>query len=203
MGRRTAAGLLVAVLTLFAVPALEAQNSPQFELTAFAGGALFISDLAGDNYLLPGTNERYDAPKMDNGIALGGHLGFRFGKVSLEGTLAFIPSSFTGINSSSAQESIDTNVLIYGASLLYTLPSQNQLMDIFLVGGVGAKTHSPDTGDGETNFGGNVGLGLRVWVTPTMALRFEGRDYISPYTDGNLQNDLIISAGLSIAPGQG
>ena len=166
-------------------------------MTAFAGGALFLSDLA--DRIVPAGAEGINTPKMGNGIVVGGNIGVRFGQLSLEGTLGFIPGSYTGTRTSGSV-SVDTQVLIYGGSLLYTLPSENQLMEVFLAGGAGAKSHSPDIGESQTNVYGSVGGGLRIFVTPTMALRFEVRDYISPFTDGNLQQDVLITAGLSLSP---
>ena len=200
MGRLSAACLLV-TLARFSVQPTQAQesggSSTTFELTAFAGGALFMSDLA--DFIVPPGEERMENPKMGNGVALGAHAGLRFGQVSMEGTLGFIPGSYSG-TTTGGQMSIDTNVMLFGGSLLYTLPSENQLMEVFLAGGAGGKIHSPSEGDSQTNVYGSVGAGLRIFMSQSMALRFEARDYISPYTDGNLQNDLLITVGLSISP---
>jgi hypothetical protein len=118
----------------------------------------------------------------------------------VEGSLGFIPGSYSGTTQTGGDRSIDTKVVIFGGSLLYTLPSENQLMEFFLAGGAGGKMHSPEIGDSQTNPYGSVGAGLRIFVTPTTALRFDVRDYISPYTDGNLQNDVLLTAGLSFSP---
>jgi len=201
MGRLFSVGLLV-TLAIFSVQPLQAQDSGQsstrIEFTAFAGGALFMSELADFIVNCSGC-ERVANPKMENGVVVGAHAGLRFGQMSVEGTLGFIPGSYAG-TTSSGQLSIDTSVMIFGGSLLYTLPSENQLMEVFLAGGAGGKIHSPDVGESSTNPYGSVGVGLRIFVSPSMALRFEARDYISPYTDGNLQNDFLITAGLSISP---
>jgi hypothetical protein len=198
--RRLSAACLLATLALLSVQPARGQESEgtsiTFELTAFAGGALPLSDLA--DFIVPPGGERIENPKMENGVALGAHAGLRFGQLSLEGTFGFIPSSYSG-NTTGGQVSIDTDILLFGGSLLYTLPSSNQLMEIFLAGGAGGKTHSPSEGDSQTNVFGSLGAGLRVFVSPSVALRFEARDYISPFTDGNLQNDLLITVGLSIS----
>jgi hypothetical protein len=42
-----------------------------------------------------------------------------------------------------------------------------------------------------------------VWLSPALALRFEGRDYISSFDSeggSSLQNDLLFSVGLSVSP---
>ena len=121
----------------------------------------------------------------------------------MEGTLAYAPSSFEGTSTLGPTLSEDMNLLMYGLSLLYTIPSDNPLMEVFLASGIGAKTHSPSEGDAQTNALGNVGLGLRVWLSPSMALRFEGRDYISSFDgegESSLRNDLLFSVGLSFSP---
>ena len=45
--------------------------------------------------------------------------------------------------------------------------------------------------------------GTEYWLHPSMALRFEGRDYISSF-DGeggsSLRNDLLFTVGLSFSP---
>lgn len=206
MGRLFAACLLV-TLTLFSVQPVQAQESGgssiTFELTAFAGGALFVSDF-GSHIVPSAGDERVTEPKMENGVVFGAHAGIRFGQVTLEGTFGFVPGSYSGIQSGGQARTLDTNVMLFGGSLLYTLPSENQMMEVFLAAGAGGKTHSPDVGDPQTNIYGSIGGGLRIFISPSMALRLEARDYISPYdlsdVDGNLQNDLLITVGLSISP---
>ena len=197
---------LVALATClsFAQP-LEAQTPVKFELTAFAGAAVFPGTLADDLLVCEEilTCDRIQDVSMKAGVALGAHAGARFGAWSLEGSLAFAPSSFEGTSTLGATRSVDVNLLIYGLDALYTLPTDNPLMEFFLAGGVGAKTHSPSEGESQTNLGGNVGAGLRVWLSPSTALRFEGRDYISSYeglTGSSLQNDLLITVGIAFSP---
>ena len=206
MGRVFAAYLLV-TLALFSVQPVQAQESQggstAFELTAFAGGALFVSNL-GSHIIPSAGDERVTEPKMENGVVFGAHAGLRFGQVSLEGTFGFVPGSYSGIQSGGQARTLDTNVMLFGGSLLYTLPSENQMMEVFLAAGAGGKTHIPDIGDSQTNIYGSIGGGLRIFISPSMALRLEARDYISPYAlpdvDGNLQNDILLTVGLSISP---
>lgn len=203
MGHPGVSGFGVLALLFSLVQPVQAQSSPQLDLTPFAGGALFVNDLASDMLVCDGGCERIQTPKMDNGIAFGAHAGLRFGAWSLEGTAAMVPTSWSGEETGGGQRSVDTSVLILGGNVLYTIPTENQLMEVFLAAGGGIKSHSPDEGDSATNPMGNVGLGLRVFISPSMALRFEGRDYISPYEDGNVQNDLLVTVGLSFSPGGG
>ena len=174
------------------------------ELTAFAGAAVFPGTLADELLVCEGiVCDRIQDVGMTAGVAFGAHAGARFGAWSVEGTLAFAPSSIEGTSTLGQTVSVDTNLLLYGLDALYTFPSENPLMEFFVAGGVGAKTHSPSDGDSQTNIGGNLGAGLRVWLSPTMAIRFEGRDYISSYeglSGSALQNDILISVGVSFSP---
>ncbi len=205
MGRLISVGLSM-VLFLTPLQGLQAQGmgngNTKFEITAFAGGALFVSDLADRIVVYPGA-EGINQPKMDNGVVLGGNLGLRFGQVSLEGSFALVPGAYSGSNTS-GQQKIDTNLMVFGGNVLYTLPSDNPLMEVFLAGGAGAMKYDssdhPNAETNQTNAYGSLGGGLRIFVTPSMALRFEARDYISPFTDGNLQNDIFLTAGLSFSP---
>jgi hypothetical protein len=200
--------LALVVLTVCLLPTrhLLAQEGMKFEVTPFVGAFVFPGTLADELLVCEEilTCDRIQDVSMKAGVALGAHAGARFGAWSLEGTLAFAPSSFEGTSTLGATRSVDTNLLIYGVDALYTFPSENPLMEFFVVGGIGAKSYSPSEGDGQTSVGGNAGAGLRVWMSPSTAVRFEGRDYISSF-DGEgsskLQNDILFSVGLTISPG--
>ena len=203
---RRSSPLVLVVLTLCVATAgpLGAQPAPKLDLTAFAGAAVFPGTLADELLVCEGiVCDRIQDVGMKAGVALGAHAGARFGAWSLEGTLAFAPSSFEGTSTLGPTVSVDTNLILYGVDVLYTLPGENPLMEVFLAAGAGAKTHSPSEGDSQTNVSGNLGVGLRVWLSPMLALRFEGRDYLSSFDSeggSSLQNDLLFSVGLSISP---
>jgi len=178
----------------------------KFEITPFVGAAVFPSTLADAltvcEELL--TCDRLSDVSMKAGVVMGGHAGARFGAWSVEGSFAFAPASFEGTSTLGATRSVDTNLMIYGLDALYTFPSENPLMEFFAVAGVGAKTYSPSEGDGQTDVAGNLGVGLRVWMSPTLAVRFEGRDYVSSFEgegSSKLQNDILFAVGLTISPG--
>jgi len=204
MRRFSPLALAVLAVCLPLNQSLDAQTPLKLELTAFAGAAIFPGTLADELLVCDGfICDRIDDVGMKAGVALGAHAGARFGPWSVEGTVAFAPSSFEGTSTLGPTISEDMNLLMYGVSLLYTIPSDNPLMEVFLASGVGAKTHSPAEGDAQTNVMGNLGLGLRVWLSPSVALRFEGRDYISSFDaegGSSLQNDLLFTVGLSFSP---
>ena len=203
---RRSGPLFLFLFALFLSPnqALEAQAPMKMEFTAFAGAMIFPGDLASELLGCMGlVCDRIQDVGMKAGVAVGAHAGARFGPWSVEGTLAFAPSSVEGVSTLGPTVSMDTNLLIYGVDVLYTLPSENPLMEFFLAGGLGAKTHSPADWESQTNVTGNLGGGVRVWMSPTMALRFEGRDYISSFEgegESKLQNDLLFTVGLSYSP---
>ena len=205
MRRFRTLALIVLAASLVPSSPLKAQAPMKLDLTAFAGAAVFPTNLADVLLVCEGILcDRVQDVGMKAGVALGAHAGARFGAWSIEGTLAFAPSSFEGTSTLGPTVSVDTNLLLYGVDLLYTIPSDNPLMEVFLATGVGAKTHSPSDGESQTNAMGNLGVGLRVWLSPTLALRFEGRDYISSFEgegSSSLQNDLLFTVGLSLSPG--
>jgi outer membrane beta-barrel protein len=206
MRRFSPLAVLVLVLGLSPTHPLQAQTPMQWDLTAFAGAAVFPGTAADEFLVCEGlvlVCDRIQDATMKAGVALGLHAGARFGAWSVEGSLAFVPTSLEGTSTLGQTVSVDTNVMMYGADLLYTLPGENPLMEVFLATGIGAKTHSPNEGDSQTNVMGNLGAGVRVWLSPSMAVRFEGRDYISSFdgeSGSKLRNDLLFTVGLSFSP---
>jgi outer membrane beta-barrel protein len=204
MRRSSPLALVVLAICLPLTQPLAAQGSPKLDITAFAGAAIFPGTLADELLVCEGiVCDRIQDVGMKTGVAFGAHAGARFGAWSVEGTLAYAPSSFEGTSTLGQNVSVNTNLLLYGVDALYTFPSENPLMEFFVAGGVGAKTHSPSDGESQTNLSGNLGVGLRVWLSPTMALRFEGRDYISSYeglASSSLQNDILFTVGVSFSP---
>jgi len=204
MRRISPLALLSLAIGFLPMQTLEAQTPLHLDVTPFAGAAVFPGDLA-DEFLLCGglVCDRISQVGMKAGVAFGVHGGVRFGAWSVEGTFALVPTSLEGTSILGQTVSVDTNLTLYGVDLLYTLPSDNPLLEIFLAGGAGAKTHSPTDEESQTNVTGNLGAGLRVWLSPSMAVRFEGRDYISSF-DGeggsSLQNDILFTVGLSFSP---
>jgi len=204
MRRFSPLALLLLALGLSPVQPLGAQTPMQLDITPFAGAAVFPGDLADDLLLCEGiVCDRIQGVSMKAGVAFGVHGGVRFGAWSVEGSFALVPTSLEGTSILGQTVSVDTNITLYGVDLLYTLPSENPLLEVFLAGGAGAKTHSPSGEKSQTNLMGNVGAGLRLWLSPSMAVRFEGRDFISSF-DGegssSLQNDILFTVGLSFSP---
>jgi outer membrane beta-barrel protein len=195
---------VVLAIGFLPVQPLKAQTPLQLDITPFAGAAVFPGDLADELLLCGGlVCDRIDGVGMKAGVAFGVHGGVRFGAWSVEGTFALVPTSLEGTSIIGQTVSVDTNLTLYGVDLLYTLPTENPLLEVFLAGGAGAKTHSPSDEESQTNVMGNLGAGVRVWLSPSMAVRFEGRDYISSFDSeggSSLQNDILFSVGLSFSP---
>lgn len=191
---------LVASLALVCLAAHEAE-AQSFEVGANAGFALFLSDLADDFFVCDATGSsctRIDNATLKNAPALGGHAGARFGAFQVEGNVLFIPSEI-GFRVSGVSIGQDTNLLIFGAGLLFNVPTENPFFEPYLVGGLGMKRYSAENVESESDVAFSAGAGLRLHFHPTLALRFEGRNYMSQYGDEQtkLQNDLVITAGLS------
>ena len=163
---------------------------PTLEITPFAGGTFFASELAFDTGL-------------DGAAAYGAHLGLRLSpRFGIEGTFAYAPTEFEG--AAGVLDAGDTDVFIYGGGLNLYAPIYDARFSPFLSVGAGAKTYDFAAGDSETDFMGYVGPGLVVPLSPAIGLRIEARDYISKYdpesalADSEWQHDVLVAAGLTL-----
>lgn len=178
---------------------LQAQSRTAFEGTVFGGAGLFLNDFAEEEGVAIG---------MDNSFALGMHAGVRFAeRFGVEGTFALLPSQTT-VSAGGLSAGIDTNVLLYGGSFLMNFPLRASNLEPFLAVGAGAKRYDADDFDGEemeaeTDFMWNFGGGARIFLSENVAVRLEARNYMSsfdpeePGLDTKLQNDVLLTAGLS------
>lgn len=178
---------------------LQAQERAAFEGTVFGGAGLFLNDFAEEEGVAIG---------MDNSLALGAHAGVRFAdRFGVEGTFAFLPAE-ASLSSGDVSAGIDTNVLLYGASFLVNFPVRESNLEPFLAVGAGAKRYDADDVEGEeteaeTDLMWNFGGGARIFLSENVAIRLEARNYMSsfdpeePGLDTQLQNDVLLTAGLS------
>lgn len=190
-----------------------AANAQVFDGTVFAGAALMTSDLTEEFSINTGSAVETAVQSHDNALAVGAHLGVRWSALSLEGTVAVIPTDLVTDLSQSADVTEDQRILILGASALYNFPGR--FFEFFLAAGAGIKSYSADDPAGGFEAGSdvmfNAGGGARIFLTESLALRADVRDYIStfdafeadPDSDQptQTQHDVLLTIGLSYRGG--
>jgi hypothetical protein len=203
--------LRLLVFTLIACAATASGLSAQarFEITPFAGAFLPLTDLT-DAF---GTDRVVQSHA--SAVAFGAHAGVRSGALSFEGTFAYVGTSLDseGSNVTIAE---DQTILMFGGSVLYNI-EMSRFMEFFFAGGLGLKSYSADDPLSPPGFEAgssimyNAGGGLRHFISPTMAIRLDLRDYMSsfdafeltPASDlgAKMQHDLLLTVGLSFVLG--
>ncbi len=184
-------GVALLTLLVWAAP-VRAQT---FEGTAFAGVGFFLNDLVDEEEARIG---------LDDSFVVGAHAGLRFGRIlGVEGTFAFVPTELPATDGGLTIGE-DTDLRIYGASLLLNVPVPASPLEPFAALGLGAKTYAPEEGESETDFMWSLGAGARLFFGDHVAIRLEARNYMSsfdppdPTFDSSLQNDLLLTGGLSL-----
>jgi OOP family OmpA-OmpF porin len=89
--------------------------------------------------------------------------------------------------------SYDVDGLLYRLDALYHFMPQSSLVP-YLAGGIGGITVDPDRGDSETDLLLNYGIGLKYFLTDSLALRGDLRHV---FAFGDPENNFIYSAGLT------
>jgi opacity protein-like surface antigen len=201
--RKTAIPALTGTLLLLAAHTASAQAPPvKLELTPFAGGALFVSELPSAFRLdtgLGGTTT-LTGVEFDDAVAFGGRAGLRIAdRFGVGASLLYAPLTY----STSTTSDQDGGLYAYGVDFSYHAVDLSERLAPFVVAGVGAKSYDFEDADLKTDFMWSAGAGLDVALTRTVGLRLEARDYMSlfdPMIDGldeKLQHDIVLSAGLS------
>jgi hypothetical protein len=141
------------------------------------------------------------------GVNAGVRIAERFG---VEGMFFWVPTSLEAENGLEAYGGeVKVNSLMWGATALYYLP---RLGDLELFGGlgVGAETvnYEPELAWHRHNdVMGNVVVGANGYFTERLGIRFEVRDCVTRFEshitgiDDKMENDLMISAGLTFRAG--
>ncbi len=192
------------VLTLSTLAALTFAASPD---TASAQG-VSVTPFVG--YYAPlGTLLKEGATEIstEGALMFGGRLGLDTpGRWGFEGTLAYSSAGLEDVPD-------DGSVMILSARALYQLATLGMAGSLHAGAGLayvmrgGEFWDAVDEGgvEGINDFGGTVGLSARFPLGPTMTLRLDLEDYIysgeihddTDATESQLQNDLLLSAGLS------
>lgn len=205
------AGLFLGLLGVLAAGPVDAQH---FDGTIFAGAALMTQDLTDEFTVNVDGQIRTAVQSHDNGLALGAHLGVRWDRLAVEGTLAWIPTNLVTTIEGVEDITEDQTILILGGSVLYDIVP-GRFFDVFVAGGAGVKRYSADDPgggfEGGMDFMFNAGLGARLAISETLSIRMDARDYISTFDafedidgsdeDAKMQHDILITVGLRFVPG--
>jgi hypothetical protein len=142
--------------------------------------------------------------KRDNSFIGGARLTF-WGKspIGFELTGGFAPAHVS-VAGTTVNADRNTQVFLGGAKLMLGLSPATSRVGVFLDGGasmirIGHNVAHDD--ESSTDWGGVVGLGLRIPFSASVGLRLEGEDYFyGGDFDGSrkFQHDLVLSAGLAL-----
>ena len=142
--------------------------------------------------------------RRDNSFIAGARLTF-WGKspVGFELTGGFAPARVR-VAGTTVNEDRNTQVFVGGAKLMLGLSPASSRLGVFLSGGPSIIRVGHNVGrenESNTDWGGVVGLGLRIPFSASVGLRLEVEDYFyGGNFDGSrkFQNDLVLSAGLAL-----
>ena len=182
--------------------------------TVFAGGALLTSDLSEEFTADVGGGVETAVQSHDNSLALGAHLGVRWSRVAVEGTLAVVPTDLVTDLETSQDITEDQTILLISGNVLYDI-IPGRFFDVFVAAGVGLKSYSADDPAGGFEAGSdpmfNIGGGARLAITEALSIRADIRDYISSFDafedvegssfDAQTQHDVLITLGLRYSTG--
>ena len=186
----------LAALLLIASP--DAASAQNVSVTPFVGYYAPLGTLLKEGATEIGT---------EGAMMFGGRLGLATpGKWSFEGTVAYSGAGLEDVPE-------DGSVTILGARALYQLATLGTAGSLHAGAGLayvmrgGEFWDAIDEGgiEGINDFGGTVGLSARFPLGPSMTLRLDVEDYIysgeihddTDATESQLQNDVLLSAGLS------
>jgi hypothetical protein len=189
MGALAVAGLIGAVSTTPAV----AQGG--FSVTPWAGAYVPTRN----RFTTVGSDIR-----RDNSFIGGARLTF-WGRspVGFELTGGFAPARVR-VSGTTVNGDRNSQVFVGGAKLMLGLSPATSRVGIFLSGGPSIIRVGHNVGresQSSTDWGGVVGLGLRIPFSASVGLRLEAEDYFyGGNFDGSrkFQNDLVLSAGLAL-----
>ena len=191
--------------------ALPSAGAAQVEFGAFAGAFIPTSDLT-DEFGTERITQAHDA-----GLVVGARIGAQLSSITLEGSVALIPTNLTTESATlGVSASADQTIISADASVLLNLGG-GAFFEPFLAAGVGVKNYSEDDPSTPPGFESgmdvsfNVGVGGRMRLTQTTAIRVDIRDHISSFDafdllpesgqDPKLQNDILVTVGISLTPG--
>ncbi|MDP2528162.1 MAG: hypothetical protein Q8W51_00295 [Candidatus Palauibacterales bacterium] len=133
----------------------------------------------------------------------------------MEGGFGYALSDVKTNPTTGTSVSVNAKVWLADLSLVYAFPLRGDVASFFVKAGPTLIGHTGkdawDGVSGRTDVGGVGGVGMRFKVAPMVLIRIDAEDHIfaakftedasGGETNSKLQNDLVLSAGLSIAAG--
>jgi OOP family OmpA-OmpF porin len=171
IGCLSAAMVVLFSLTLFSHSAEAANRPGAFTLSPMVGGYVFEGD-------------------QDLDDALTYSLGLGYNLTDAWST-EFVLNYFKADADSSAGDDVDG--LVYRLDTLYHFMPEKALVP-YLAGGLGGITLDPDHSGSDTDFLLNYGVGLKYFMTESLALRGDLRHILA---FGDPENNFVYSAGLT------
>jgi OOP family OmpA-OmpF porin len=170
---RTFAVLLCVAFLCGAVHA--ANRSDSFSLSPMIGGYIFEGD-----------------QDLDNALTYSLGLGYN---LTDSWSTEFVLNYFNADTESSSGSDVDG--LVYRLDALYHFMPGNALVP-YVAGGLGGITLDPDSGDSDTDFLVNYGVGLKYFFTEDLAVRGDVRHI---HAFGDPENNFVYTAGLTYLMG--
>ncbi|MCF8035776.1 MAG: outer membrane beta-barrel domain-containing protein [Desulfobacteraceae bacterium] len=160
--------VVLAVVLGITSGAAAGHRADSFMISPFIGGYAFDSDL-----------------NLEDELTYGLGFGYNF----TENLAAEAVFNYTDTELDSGAS--DVEGYLYRLDALYHFMPEKRLVP-YLAAGMGAFDFDPETGDGETEFSGNIGAGVKYFLNESIALRADVRDVMTfP------ENNLLYTAGLT------
>lgn len=197
--------------TMLAGATVGAAQGRSLEIVPFVGGFVPTTTLGSIRIPGLGGTPATITGEMKPAAAFGGRLAVTGGESRLGAEVTyFYSASDMRIALGPFSQSFDAQVQGGSAKLTYRATSEGSGTDILLGAGVGGIHHSGDAfqfASGQFDVGGVVGAGLRVLITPQVALRFDGEALFYSWSAGSTlgsksQADLLMTIGLAIGMGR-
>lgn len=202
MASRFSKATLAVLAALAFSGAAQSAAAQSWAVTPWVGYYLPTADIIGTDVVA-------DEVSQQSALAFGGRVSRMFNSNwGAEFSLGYAAS---GIEDS--DDEVDGNLMLFSLRAMYMFPTSGR-MNIYGAFGLGYITRGGDAWDagagfdvdGKNDIAGNIALGVMFPVSEIMKLRIELEDYLYSAkfesggieSDGQFQNDLMISAGLHI-----
>lgn len=212
---------LVTVLALAPFATVAGQGKGRIELTPFLGLYVPVADLIKESDPVSGLSVVFG---QKSAFSLGARLGYGLSdRAAIEGAFGYTSSDVSVDVPGLGGTSLGGTVIQGSARVVYRLNAPASPTGWHLIGGLAMTSRGGDIWsqiessgtkvDGRTDFGAVIGGGVRFPIGKGFALRIDVEDYISQAkftlddgvqavdSESQLQNDLVLSAGLAIQLG--
>jgi hypothetical protein len=178
MGKNRFVGkVLVLAFSILAIAAAASAQEKRVEINPFFGYS-FSDGVTVDPFILGGTV--YDAVNVESGMSFGVHFGVFVTENAEVGFQWARQDSVLQAQNGRTEDLTDMNVDNYHAIFTYNWGDEDATARPFLFGGLGATTFAPQAIggfdiDGETQFSGTWGGGVKVYPSPSVGFTATAR----------------------------